>query len=115
VGSGSWRPELLGEQRVSSVGQAAARPGACDRREKEAQRAGGRRSAGSWAGAWRGPGGPTCGAQSGARERAGAWCGSAEQSAVLARWRWGERRIGVLERLGSGARDRQVQEHGRRG
>jgi hypothetical protein len=28
-----------------------------------------------------GPGGPACGAQSGVRERAGAWRGSAEQSA----------------------------------
>jgi hypothetical protein len=43
---------------------------------------------------------PACGAQSGARERAGAWCGSAEQSAVLARGRWGERRTGAVERLG---------------
>jgi hypothetical protein len=40
---------------------------------------GGLRTRGS--SAWRGPGSPACGARSGARERAGAWRGSAEQSA----------------------------------
>jgi hypothetical protein len=43
---------------------------------------------------------PDVRAQSGARERAGLWCGSAEQSAVLARGRWGEQRSGAVERAG---------------